>query len=69
MSTVQVVGDVIVARISPASVLIENVFWSVQRRRLQEQNRLARAVARELGLGAVGIEDPHVGDESRLVGR
>ena len=26
MSTLQVVGDVIVARISPASVLIENVF-------------------------------------------
>jgi hypothetical protein len=35
MSTVQVVGEVIVALISPASVLIENVFCSLQRWRLR----------------------------------
>ena len=39
MSTVQVVGEVIWARISPATVLIENRFCSVQRRRLR--NRIA----------------------------
>ena len=68
MSTVQVVGDVIVARISPASVLIENSVLGRPAAAPQEQDRLARAVPGEVGLRAVGIEDPHVRDESGLVG-
>ena len=35
----------------------------------QVEDRLARAVAAELGLGAVGVEDPQARDEARLVGR
>ena len=33
----------------------------------QVENRLARPVARQLGLGAVGVEDPQLGDEGRVV--
>ncbi len=65
---VQLVGDVIVGRISPAAVWIENVSLSVQPAPAQVQDRLARAVARQLGLGAVGVEDPQPGDEAGLVG-
>ena len=35
----------------------------------QVQDRLARAVARQLGLGAVGVEDPQVGDVLWVGGR
>ena len=35
----------------------------------QVEDRLARAVARQLGLRAVGVEDPQPGDEAGLVGR
>jgi hypothetical protein len=34
----------------------------------QVQDRLARAVAGQLGLGPVGIEDAQLGDEAGLVG-
>ena len=68
MSTVQVVGEVIVARISPASVLIEKRVLVGPAAAAQVQDRLARAVAGELGLGAVRVEDPQARDEPRLVG-
>ena len=42
---------------------------SVQPRAAQVHDRLAGAVARQLGLRAVGVEDPQAGDEARLVGR
>ena len=35
----------------------------------QVEDRLARAVAAQLGLGAVGVEDPQPRDEAGLVGR
>ena len=35
----------------------------------QVEDRLARAVAAQLGLGAVGVEDPQARDEAGLVGR
>jgi hypothetical protein len=35
----------------------------------QVEDRLARAVAAQLGLGAVGVEDPQARHEARLVGR
>ena len=63
-----VVAERIVGRISPAAVWTEN--W----RRVgppgpaQVQDRLARAVAGELGLGAVGVEDPQPGDEAGASG-
>ena len=34
----------------------------------QVEDRLARPVARQLGLGAVGVEDAQAGDEAGLVG-
>ncbi len=58
----------IVGRISPAAVWIEKWSGSVQPRAAQVEDRLARAVARQLGLGAVGVEDPQPGDEARRVG-
>ena len=42
---------------------------SVQPRAAQVEDRLARAVAAELGLRAVGVEDPQARDEAGLVGR
>ena len=35
----------------------------------QVEHRLAGAIARELGLGAIGVEDPQPGDEPGLIGR
>ena len=69
MSSAAVVGEVIVGRISPAAVWIENVSVVGPAAAAQVQDRLARAVARQLGLGAVGVEDPQPGDAAGLVGR
>ncbi len=59
----------IVGRISPATVWIENVSALGPAAVAQVEDRLARAVARQLGLRAVGVEDPQARDEARLVGR
>ena len=69
MSTRQVVAEVIVGRISPAAVWIENCARVGPARAAQVEDRLARAVARQLGLRAVGVEDPQPRDEAGLVGR
>ena len=65
ISTAQVSSEVIVGTIGPASVRIEKVSSSVQPLAAQIEDRLARPVARQLGLRAVGVEDPQVGDEGR----
>ena len=61
MSTRHVSGPVIVGRISPAAVWIEKLVLLGPAAPAQVQDRLARAVARQLGLRAVGVEDPQVG--------
>ncbi len=52
----------IVGRISPAAVRIVNSSSSVHPAAPQVERRLAGAVAGQLGLRAVGIEDPQLGD-------
>jgi LDH2 family malate/lactate/ureidoglycolate dehydrogenase len=58
MSTVHVRSSWTVARISPAIVSIENCRPFAQPVAVQVHERLARAVARQLGLAAVRVEDP-----------
>ena len=60
---------VIVARISPGRRLDRERVGVVQPLPAQVQDRLARAVARQLGLGAVWVEDPQPGDERPPLGR
>ena len=62
-------GPVIVGVTSPALVMIVNVSASVQPGVAQVEDRLAGAVARELGLRAVGVEDPQLGDVALVGGR
>ena len=59
----------IVGVTAPALVMIENVSSSVQPALAQVEDRLAGAVARQLGLGAVGVEDPQLGDVAVVRGR
>ena len=66
MSTVQVVEEVIVARISPASVCTEKRSLTCPAVPAEVEDRLASAVAGEAGLRAIGVEDPHPGDEPGL---
>ncbi len=61
-------APVIVGRISPAAVWIENVVGVGPAAPAQVEDRLARAVARQLGLRAVRVEDPQARDEARLLG-
>ena len=58
-------SEVIVGVIGPAAVSIVNSSASVQPRAAQVHDGLAGAVARQLGLGAVRVEDPKVGRPSR----
>ena len=53
----------IVGVIGPAAVRIEKVVGVGPAVAPQVEDRLAGPVARELGLGAVGVEDPQLGDE------
>ena len=68
MSTVHSLAEVIVGRIGPAAVWIENVSSIGPSVAAQVQDRLARTVARQLGLGSVGVEDPQPRDVAGLVG-
>ena len=65
MSVRHVRSPVIVVRISPATVWIEKRVGRPSSRAAQVEQRLARAVARQLGLGAVGVEDPQARRRSR----
>ena len=67
MSTEQVSSPVIVGVIGPATVVIANVVLVGPAVAAQVEDRLAGAVAGELGLGAVGVEDPQLGDELRVL--
>ena len=69
MSVRQLCSPVMLARISPAERL-DRVGQRARPAALaQVEQRLARAVARQLGLGAVGVEDPQARDVAGLVGR
>ena len=68
MSTVQVVGEVIVARISPAPLWSENRSSVCPAVAAKVENRLAEAVAGEIGFRAVGVEDPQRSDEPGSLG-
>ena len=61
----RVAAPVIVGRISPALVRIENSSRVGPAARAQVEHRLAGAVARQLGLRAVRVEDPQLGDVAR----
>ena len=69
MSTVHVCGEVIVAVILPAAVWIEKRVRVGPAAAAQVEDRLAGAVARQLRLRAVGVEDPQPSHEPGLVGR
>ena len=62
-------GPVIVGVTSPALVMIVNVVLVGPARLAQVEDRLAGAVAGELGLGTVGVEDPQLGDVALVVAR
>ena len=68
MSTRQLNGPVIVGRIVPAAVWIEKLSSIGPAAAAQVQDRLAGAVARQLGLRAVGVEDAQVGHVCRILG-
>ena len=55
-------------RTSPAAVRTEKLSSLGPAVAAQVHDRLAHAVAGQLGLGAVGVEDAHLGDEAALVG-
>ena len=59
-------GPVRVGVISPAAVEIEKRVGVGPAGAAQVEDRLADAVAGELGLGAVGVEDPQRGHEARV---
>ena len=69
MSTVQLVGEVIVGRISPATRLDRELRRGRPAAPVQVEDRLARAVAGQLGLRPVRVEDPQARDEAGLVRR
>ena len=68
MSTRQVKRPVMLGRISPAAVWIEKVSSIGPAAAAQVEDRLARAVARQLGLRAVGVEDAQVGHVHGVLG-
>ena len=57
----------IVGVIGPAAVRIVKVVRVGPAVAAQVEDRLAGAVAGQLGLGAVGVEDPQLGDERRVL--
>ena len=63
----QVSSPVIVGTIGPATVPIAKVVLVGPAVATQVEDRLARAVAGELGFRSVGVEDPQVGDEPGIV--
>ena len=69
MSVRQARSPVIVVRISPGDGLDRERVRVGPAALAQVQQRLAGAVARQLGLGAVGVVDPQPGDVAGLVGR